>query len=143
MEIHLEDESSRLFLMDILSCGRAVSGERFAYRRFSSKVMIWRGAELIYRDNCRYEPERMTMEGLGMYEGFSHMANIFLTVPSAGGGSGRVLLGEIRTLLEDAADCEGGVTCLASGDLAVRILGNRAQKLQEVAEQIKKCWESK
>ena len=56
MEIYLEDESSRLFLMDILSCGRAVSGERFAYRRFSSKVSIWRGGELIYRDNCRYEP---------------------------------------------------------------------------------------
>ena len=138
MEIHLEDESSRLFLMDILSCGRAVSGERFAYRRFSSRVMIWRRAELIYRDNCRYEPERMAMEGLGMYEGFSHMANIFLTVPDPVSGSGRQLLDEIRALLEDAADCENGVSLTASGDLAVRILGNRAQKLQNLAEEIKK-----
>ena len=141
MEIHLEDESSRLFLMDILSCGRAVSGERFAYRRFSSRVSIWRGGELIYRDNCRYEPEATAMEGLGMYEGFSHMANIFLTVPSASNGSGRQLLDAIRALLEDAADCEGGVSLLASGDLAVRILGNRAQTLQNLAEEIKKKWE--
>ena len=125
--------------MDILSCGRAVSGERFAYRRFSSRVSIWRGGELIYRDNCRYEPELMAMEGLGMYEGFSHMANIFLTVPDSAGG--REMLDAIRALLEDAADCEGGVSLTASGDLAVRILGNRAQKLQNLAEEIKKKWE--
>ncbi len=141
MEIHLEDESSRLFLMDILSCGRSASGERFAYRRFSSEVSIWRGGELIYRDNCRYEPEIMAMEGLGMYEGFSHMANIFLTVQETGAVSGRQLLDEIRALLEGASDCEGGVSLLSSGDLAVRILGNRAQKLQDVAEKIKKKWE--
>lgn len=139
MEIHLEDESSRLFLMDILSCGRAVSGERFAYRRFSSKVSIWRGGELIYRDNCRYEPERMAMEGLGMYEGFSHMANIFLTKGTADGT--RELQEEIRQLLDAEEDCEGGVSLTASGDLAVRILGNRAQKLQNLAEKIKMKWE--
>ena len=140
MEIHLEDASSRLFLMDILSCGRAACGERFAYRRFASRVEIRRSGELIYRDNTRYEPEQMPMEGMGLYEGFSHMANIFLTVQDAKSGS--VLLDEIRTLLQDAANgCEGGVTRLASGDLAVRILGNRAQPLQELAEAIKKFWE--
>jgi urease accessory protein len=101
--------------------------------------MIWRGEELLYRDNCRYGPERMTMEGLGMYEGFSHMANIFLTVPDSAGG--REMLDEIRALQEETADCEGGVSLLASGDLAVRILGNRAQTLQNLAEEIKKKWE--
>ena len=159
MEIRLEDESSQLFLMDILSCGRAASGERFGYRRFSSKVMIWRGEELIYRDNCRYEPEVMPMEDLGMYEGFSHMANIFLTkaggeAEAAGGDGGssksgnaveicRNLQEEIWQILEAEEGCEGGVSQTASGDLAVRILGNRAQKLQDVAENIKKRWESK
>lgn len=142
MEIHLEDVTSKLFLLDILSCGRAVSGERFAYRRFSSKVKIYRGGKSIYRDNTRYEPEKMPMEGIGMFEGYSHMANIFLTgcVDEAGafdGGKTRELQEKIWDILEETPDCDGGVTRLASGDLAVRVLGNRAQKLQEVAEKIK------
>lgn len=81
------------------------------------------------------------MEELGMYEGFSHMANIFLTcegVESAGN-----LQEEIWQILQSEEGCEGGVSLTASGDLAVRILGSRAQKLQETAEKIKKCWESK
>lgn len=141
MEIHLEDATSKLFLLDILSCGRAVSGERFAYRRFSSKVKIYRGGKLIYRDNTRYEPEKMPMEGIGMFEGYSHMANIFLTGCVDGGAFDEVKTGELQEkiwdILEETSDCDGGVTRLASGDLAVRVLGNRAQKLQEVAEKIK------
>ncbi len=79
MKIHLEDESSRFFLMEIISCGRKASGERFRYRKYASKVSVWRSGSLIYRDNTRYEPEKMDMEGIGMYEGYTHMANIFLT----------------------------------------------------------------
>ncbi len=138
MEIRLADATSKLFLLDILSCGRSVSGERFAYRRFGSKVEIYRGEKLVYRDNTRYEPEKMPMEGLGMYEGYSHMANIFLT----GGADGYTgeLQEKIWGILEENPDCEGGVSQLASGDLAVRIFGNRAQVLQEIAEKIKRIF---
>lgn len=142
MEIHLADLTSKLFLLDVVSCGRSAAGERFAYRRFSSKVRIYRGETLIYRDNARYEPVKMPMEGIGMYEGYSHMANIFLS--AAIDGSGEVDTGmtskiqeQIWALLDDEAECEGGVTRLASGDLAVRVFGNRAQKLQDVAEKVK------
>lgn len=62
MEIHLEGKNARLFLLEILSCGRTACEERFAYRRFSSKVRICRAGKLIYRDNTRYEPETMPME---------------------------------------------------------------------------------
>ena len=142
MEIHLEDATSKLFLLDTLSCGRAVSGERFAYKRFGSKVQIYRGDKLVYRDNTRYEPAEMPMEGLGMYEGYSHMANIFLSgcVDEAGafdGGKTGELQEKIWRIIEETADCDGGVTMLASGDLAVRVFGNRAQVLQGVAERIK------
>ena len=37
------------------------------------------GDKLIYRDNTRYEPDKMPMEGIGMYEGYTHMANLFLS----------------------------------------------------------------
>ena len=140
MEIHLEDETSRLFMMEIISCGRTVCEERFLYRRFSSKVLIYRGESLIYRDNTRYEPDRMPMEGMGMYEGYTHMANIFLSILK-----NREDIPEftekIWKILEEETDCDGGVTQLASGDLAVRIFGHRAQTLQQTAEKIKKIYE--
>ena len=138
MEIRLADGTSKLFLLDILSCGRSVSGERFAYRRFGSKVEIYRGEKLVYRDNTRYEPEKMPMEGLGMYEGYSHMANIFLTTSDR--EDARELQEKIWRILEENPDCEGGVSQLASGDLAVRVFGNRAQVLQGIAEQIKEIF---
>ena len=131
MKIHLEDESSRFFLMEIISCGRKASGERFRYRKYASKVSVWQSGSLIYRDNTRYEPEKMDMEGIGMYEGYTHMANIFLT------GGSEELQQNIWEILEQEPECDGGVTKLVQNDLAVRIFGQRAQKLQEVAEKMK------
>ena len=132
MKIELEDESSKFFLMEIISCGRKASGERFQYRKYASRVSVWRGESLIYRDNTRYEPEKMDMEGLGMYEGYTHMASIFLT------NGNEELQQTIWEILDQEPECDGGVTKLVQGDLAVRIFGQRAQKLQEVAEKIKK-----
>lgn len=136
MEFALENEHSGLFLLEIISCGRKASDERFQYRRFSSRVNIRRGGKLIYRDNTRYEPERMDMEGIGMYEGYTHMANIFLSAPA------KDMQEKIWEILEMEKECDGGVTELVHGDLAVRILGQRAQKLQEVAEKIKAVFEN-
>lgn len=135
MTIHLENDTSRLFMMDIISCGRSACGERFAYRKFASKVNIYRAEKMIYRDNTCYEPAEMNMESIGLYEGYSHMANIFMTC--SGEEYAAELQDKIWTILQKEHECEAGVTRLACGDLAVRIFGDRAQKLQEVAEEIK------
>lgn len=134
MTIHLEDETSRLFLLEIISCGRNAHEERFLYRRFSSKVLIYREDKLIYRDNTRYEPAEMPMEGMGMYEGYTHMADLFLTK------SDLELQEKIWQILEEEPEADGGVTRLTTQDLAVRIFGNRAQKLQQIAEKIKNLY---
>ena len=75
----------------------------------------------------------MDMEGIGMYEGYTHMANIFLSGPVMD------MQEKIWEVLESEKEC--GVTQLVQGDLAVRILGHRAQKLQETAEEIKAIFE--
>ena len=169
MTIHLEDETSRLFLLEIISCGRNAHDERFQYRRFSSKVLLYRGDKLIYRDNTRYEPDKMPMEGIGMYEGYTHMANLFLSKlcnrdnvdggketnidgmdikkQMNSSGTGRTsdrtaeLQEKIWQILDEDSEIDGGVTRLTTGDLALRIFGHRAQKLQQVAEKIKKLYE--
>lgn len=75
------------------------------------------------------------MEGLGMYESYTHLANLFLT------GS-RVPEDEteekVRDVIEMTPDVEGALTRLESGDVVIRILGRRAQTLQNLTEKIKK-----
>lgn len=131
MDIRLEDETAHLFLADVISCGRVAFGERFQYRKFASRVEVRRGGKLIYRDHTCFEPRRMPMESLGMYEGYTHVANLFCT------GENPDLEQRIWEILEQHSEVEGGVSRLASGDLAVRMFGMRAQQLQAVSDQIK------
>lgn len=176
MDIRLADESSQLFLTEIITCGRSARGEQFQYRRFSSKVEIYRGGELIYRDNTRFEPEKFDMSDVGMYEGYTHVANIFMTAAngemreqlksavweileaesesgSSAAGVGGSQVGGSQVGTDGGSEvsgsavggrgglCEGGVTELAYGDLAVRIFGSRAQSLQQLSEKIKSAFE--
>lgn len=137
MVIRLTDESSHLFMLDIISCGRTAHDERFQYRRYASDVLIYRKDHLIYRDHTVYEPEHMEMEEIGMYEGYTHMANIFLTGDPENNPE---IQENIWSLLESTPEIDGGITRLHSGDYAVRIFGMRAQKLQETAEKIKEMY---
>ena len=102
--------------------------ERFQYRRFSSKVLLYRGEKLVYRDNTCYEPDKMPMEGIGMYEGYTHMANLFMPKTN------NVDEEKIWQVLDEESEIDGGITHLATGDLVLRIFGYRAQKLQKIAE---------
>ena len=137
MEIRLADDTAFLFMLDIISCGRSARDERFEYRKFASRVRVYRAGKLIYRDNTCFEPEKMPMEGTGMYEGYSHLANLFVSATADGKTKIPDLQEKIWEVLDAESECEGGVTRLTGGDLAVRIFGNRAQKLQQIAEQIK------
>ena len=135
MEIHLEDETARFCISEILSGGRKAYEELFTYRRYVSKIQIYRGTRLIYRDYTRYEPKARKMEEIGMYEGYTHLASLFL---SAGPDKGWEE--EIASFLEEKQECEGAITQLTYGDFAVRIFGMRSQVLEEAAEWILKSY---
>lgn len=132
--VTLMDETSRFGMYEIISCGRCAHGEQFRYQFYRSLIRIWRDGELIYRDNTRYEPDCMQMDGLGMYESYTHLANIFLT-------GNRITEEEtqekIRDLLGKTPDVEGALSTMEYGDAAIRILGKRAQTLQRLTEKIK------
>ncbi|CVI66626.1 Urease accessory protein UreH [Clostridiales bacterium CHKCI001] len=134
MRIQLEDDRAQFFMNEILSCGRAASGEQFLYRYYYNYVEIRRAGQLIYRDNTRYEPKFWNMTGLGMYESYTHLANVFFTKKNS------LIQEAVWELLEHDSEIEGGITKLASGDYTVRILGRRAQKLEQVSKAIMDLW---
>lgn len=133
LRAELADESCVFCYQEILSCGRTAFGEEFAYRFYHNLVEVLRGQELIYRDNCYFEPGRMDMAGMGMYEGHHHVGTFLLF----GKEPLEEQIEQIRKLLDADWECEGGVTLLSERDLAIRVLGNRAQHLEELFEKIK------
>ena len=54
------------------------------------------------------------MAGLGMYEGYTHLLNLFLTRPE----SPEDYFREAREYLSSLSDAEGGITELMEGDFA-------------------------
>lgn len=132
LEVDLADDSSGFLFQEILSCGRAACGEEFAYRLYCNRVTVHKSGKLIYRDNTRYEPDLFEMDGLGMYEGYTHLATlIFFNLEKSEDWMMRV-----RELLDETPGLEGGVTRITSGDAAVRILGRGAEPLLKILERI-------
>lgn len=140
MEIHLEDESTWFTLSEIFTAGRLGYGnERFAYTSYINKVDIFRGEHHIYRDNTLFEPDRMDMEGMGMYEGYTHQANLFLTKrPDT--AEKAMFEDSVQELLDADEKTDGAVTRLVDDDYAVRILGHHAQDLEKITEGILKIF---
>lgn len=133
--IHLADRTSAVVYGEILSCGRAARGECFQYHSYQNHVRIDLAGTPVYLDNTIYLPEQMELSAVGFFEGYTHLAN---WIAFGGGACERVE--EIRAYLsgrEEAGRVCGGVTKTAGGGVAVRLLGNSAQILQEVLAEMK------
>lgn len=131
-EVDLEDASSVFMMEEILSCGRAARGERFAYRSFINRVRVNCAGRLIYADNTVYVPEHFPMNGTGWYEGYTHQGNMLF----CGCRIGEETLEEIREYMEICEEIEGGISITGSGCAAVRILGRRAEVLEKMCKEI-------
>lgn len=128
-KVFLEDESALFFMSEILSSGRSAMGEKFAYRFYNNLTEIYRKGHLVYRDNTHYMPSNMPLEEMGMFEGYTHLLNMFITgLPQEDGFPEFA-----REIFSVHEGIEGGITRLKSGDYAVRALGYRAQSLEEIS----------
>lgn len=164
-EADLADETSQLVYGEILSCGRVARGERFAYRAYRNRVRICVDGRPVFIDNTVYEPGGMRfggpidMERLGFYEGFTHLANLvfvnidisqerFVTIRDylreqtgiigASAAPVSALHGGEEVDLASSESVAGGITRLDSGDCAVKLLGHRAQRLQEILSEVRR-----
>ncbi len=149
--IELADASSHVAYEEILSCGRVARGERFAYRDYRSHVRVTCADAPVFIDNTIYRPSSTDMEGLGFYGSYSHLANLVLvnldiddTRFSAirdylQSQTGEIGAGAAAPVSDAPAEdaIAGGITRLATGDCLVKLLGHRAQRLQDVLKQVR------
>ena len=65
-------------IINIINCGRVAHGEKFKYKYYKSYVEVEYDNKLVYVDNTNYNPKEMDIENFGMYEGYTHFANILI-----------------------------------------------------------------
>ena len=149
--IELADASSHVAYEEILSCGRVARGERFAYRGYRSHVRVTCAGAPIFIDNTIYQPTSTDMEGFGFFGAYSHLANLVLVNLDIDGARFATIrdylqsqTGEIgASAAAPASDAPaadaiaGGITRLATGDCLVKLLGHRAQRLQDVLNKVR------
>lgn len=131
-EICLDGADSQMVYQEILSCGRSACGERFRYRRYHSRIQVKRAGKMIYRENCRFDPEVYEMETMGMFEGHSHLANLLLFGIQIDENKKM----RVREILERDSQVCGGFSMTAYGDMVIRMLGDRAQELEQICMEI-------
>ncbi len=146
--IDLADATAQVAYAEVVSCGRVARGERFRFARFVSRVQVCVGGEPVFADNLVLDPAENDLEGLGFFEGCTHLASLVVLGP----GCTEETFRSARELIsreteaaqevvcaDEGARCStptvmGGVTRLrcASGTRgwAVRLLGCRAQDLE-------------
>lgn len=130
----LEDDSAELVLMEVLSGGRIAYGEAFQYNFYNSHIKVRKAGKLIYNDNAQFCPGEADMENLGMYEGFTHMANLlFFNMQDRASD-----LERIREIIAAHPKVEGGASLIGTGDTSVKLLGTSSQDLYDLCTLIVK-----
>lgn len=74
-DIHLATATSRLIYSEIISSGRYLRNENFAFRNYTSLLNIYLAKRLVYRDNCQLNPAQQDLTAIGMFEQATHLGN--------------------------------------------------------------------
>jgi len=132
--IDLEDNTSKLIFTDIISCGRATSGEKFQYNLYKSYIEVRCENKLVYRDNTIYVPKDFKMNGYGFFEGYTHLGNMFIC--NFENSVEKIHL--IREVIEENKEVSGGATLIKNENICVKVLGNSGQILNNLFNEILK-----
>ncbi|MDR1157779.1 MAG: urease accessory protein UreD [Oscillospiraceae bacterium] len=132
-EVRLAEASSRFFQSEIISCGRASRGERFAYREYKSLTKIYEGETLIYADNAVYRPGSAPMERFCLFEGYTHLGTCLMVNQDISEEQTEALRAAVYAL----KDGVGGVTKTGYGGHCVRALANGSEPLLALNDKIR------
>lgn len=122
------------FLCEVVTPGRIKRGEVFQYEYYHSKTKVYWDGRLILLDNWRLVPGLWEVRSLGRYDQYTHQANLFIfkeTVDQA-------LSDKLHQLLASHPEVLGGASMTVKNGIAVRMLGHRADKLENA---VSACWD--
>jgi urease accessory protein len=114
--------SSRLFLSDILSCGRHGMGERFAFSEYRARTLVSVDGKPVFLDASRLVPHEAAPGGIGFFEGYACQGLLYLY------GYGHISLPE-------CANLETALTRAQEG-YSVRVLSDDAAAVYQFSKDL-------
>ncbi len=118
-DVNLE-KGSRFLLCDILSCGRSGMHEQFAWRSYLSRTLVHVEGKPVFLDTQRLVPEQLRPDGIGFFEGFSHIGTAYIY------GAEDVQIPE----------CSNMAKTKAAEGICIRMLGNSAEEILSCLKKI-------
>jgi urease accessory protein len=127
IEVYLAPGSA-LILSDVLCPGRTQRGEVFEYSRYSNRMKVWHGGELIFYQNQKIEPKTMQLASQGCWESETHLGNLYIF-------SDRLKQHHLEEVLERMENIEKvqvrvGASLTYKHGLIVTVMGKHAWELQ-------------
>ena len=128
-------EDSCLVWGEVLTCGRKLNGEVFAFSEYHSTTDLILDDHLLLRENIFLRPSSMHLAGIGQMEGFTHQASLLLIGKDWTEGAVQDL---IREYTAGHKDILVGFSAGPAGSLVLRLLGNQAGQLHQILQAIAK-----
>lgn len=63
---------------DIISCGRVGMNEIFKFKKYNSRTQVNYDNKIIFLDNNYLQPNNMSVEDIGFYEGYTHQGLLYI-----------------------------------------------------------------
>jgi urease accessory protein len=126
-------QGSKLIWGEVLTCGRKLNGEIFRYSRFHNVIEVYKCDKLVIKENLLMQPALIDPKKLGQLEGFTHQASL---IWSTGDAIPANRFDELHDYLSMQKDIMAGITSTAGNAMLVRILGNGAEQLHQLLQQL-------
>lgn len=132
VNVRLANTTSRFVMKEILTAGRCARGELFEYRYYHNMINLYRGEQLLYRDNTKYDPSKMELDSLGLYEGYTHLGTLLVFHCN----KDSEWVAAARDVLASKEKICGGVTKIDTDCYVVRVLGIGGEQLEKVLDEV-------
>lgn len=136
-------ENSTLIYGEIVAVGRVLNDERFAFRQFSSHLKVYAlqndGKKRPLVSDCiQWLPSKMNLTALSQMENYSHQGSLtYLNLAK----NNAEIKQQVQALQQQFTDEKAlliGISLLNECGLMVRVLGHRAETIQQLFEKIGK-----
>ncbi len=126
---------STLLWGEILTCGRKLRNETFAFSRYHNLTEIVKNGKLVVKENLLLQPAKRQVSMLGNMEGFTHQSSLLFIDDTIKVSD---LVRQLNELLLAGEVCFG-VSALPVNGVVVRMLGYKAEQLYDLHKTIEQC----
>lgn len=134
-DVHLSEGCS-LIWGEIISGGRKLNGELFAFSLYHTLTKIFKDKKLVVKENLLMKPAETNISGIGFLEGFSHQSTlIYLNEMADSSELTTVLVNELK----QHTGISFGVSALPVTGILVRMLGNKGEQLFSLQNKLAAC----